>query len=291
MIRVKNEQRDLGVTADDPTGGTVGGSAGGLGRHDVAGGPGVSPAQARQRFRAGLQVPTSGWAPGYAQANMLAVPAAYAFDVLLFATRNPRACPVLDVTDPGDHRTTLARDADLRTDLPAYRVFSGGEMVAEVTDARPYWRDDLVTFLTGCSFSFEHALTRAGIGVRHTELGRNVPMYVTARPCRPAGRIGGQLVVSMRPVAAADVSRAVGITARYAASHGAPVHVGAPADLGITDLAVPDFGDPPQLRDGELPLFWACGVTLQLAVMRSRLPLAITHAPGHMFISDQPDEQ
>lgn len=251
----------------------------------------TGPAAARQRFRAGLRVPTSGWAPGYAQANLLAVPAEHAFDVLLFATRNPQACPVLDVTDAGGHRTALAPDADLRTDLPAYRVYADGELTAEVTDARPYWRDDLVTFLTGCSFSFEHALARAGIGVRHTDLGRNVPMYVTGRRCRPAGRVGGDLVVSMRPVAAADVPRAVEITARHQRSHGAPVHIGLPADLGIADLDTPDYGDPPQVRAGELPVFWACGVTLQRAVMQSRLPYAVTHAPGHMFVSDQPDER
>lgn len=246
----------------------------------------IAPGEARRRFRAGLQVPTSGWASGHAQANLLAVPAAYAYDVLLFANRNPRACPVLDVTDPGAHRTALAGDADLRTDLPAYRLYADGEMTAEVTDVRPHWRDDLVTFLTGCSFSFEAALTRAGIPVRHTDLGRNVPMYITNRPCRPAGRIGGELVVSMRPVVAADIARAVAITGRQEASHGAPVHVGMPADLGITNLDTPDYGDPPQVRDGELPVFWACGVTLQRAVMQSRLPFAITHAPGHMLICD-----
>lgn len=250
----------------------------------------MSPAEARARFRAGL-VPetTSGWCPGYAQANLLIVPRDAAFDTLLFAQRNPVACPVLEVTDPGDpHPRGLASDADLRTDLPAYRVYEHGEQVAEVTDITGRWRDDLVSFLIGCSFTFEAALQAAGVPVRHIDQGRNVPMYVTDRPCRPAGRLSGPLVVSMRPIPGGLVARAIEVCAGFPTMHGPPVHVGDPAALGIADLSRPDFGgEPVAMEPGDVPVFWACGVTPQAVVMASKPPLAITHSPGRMFITDR----
>src|SRR5690242_5112190 len=226
--------------------------------------PAADPAAARELFRAGLRVPTAGWAPGYAQANLIAVPAEYAGDMRLFAERNPKPCPVLDVTAPGSWRTALAGGADLRTDLPAYRVWRDGALAAEVTDATPYWRHDLVAFLIGCSFTFESALRAAGVPLRHVERGVNVPMYVTDRDCVPAGRFRGPLVVSMRPVPADLVGTAVAVTARYPDVHGAPVHAGDPAGLGIADLARPDLGDATDVGPGEVPVFWACGVTPQL---------------------------
>ncbi|GAA4666337.1 MULTISPECIES: putative hydro-lyase [Amycolatopsis] len=249
----------------------------------------ADPADARARFRAGHRVPTAGWAPGYAQANLIAVPRDWAYDVLLFAQRNPKPCPVLDVTDPGSPRTALAGDADLRTDLPAYRVWLDGELADEPDEVTGYWRDDLVAFLIGCSFTFEAPLLAAGIDVRHISAGTNVPMYRTNRPCRPAGRLRGPMVVSMRPVPADRVADAVRISGRFPSVHGAPVHVGEPAALGIADLATPDFGDPVEIRPGEVPVFWACGVTPQAAITASRPPFAITHAPGHMFVTDVPD--
>ncbi len=251
----------------------------------------TSPKAAREQFREGLRVPTSGWLPGYVQANLIAVPRDYAYDVLLFAHRNPKPCPILDVTDPGSPHTVLAPGADLRTDLPAYRVFRDGTLVDEVGDATGYWRDDLVTFLIGCSFSFDGALAEAGITPRHVEQDSNVPMYVTNRQCRSAGRMHGPLVVSMRPVPAALVSRAVEVTGRYPDTHGTPVHVGEPEALGITDIDRPDFGDAVAIRDDELPVFWACGVTPQAAVMESCPPFAISHSPGHMFITDRRDSE
>jgi uncharacterized protein YcsI (UPF0317 family) len=247
------------------------------------------PARARQRFRDGLRVPTAGWAPGHAQANLIALPRAYAYDMLLFAQRNPKPCPVLDVTEPGDPTTVLAPGADLRTDLPAYRIWREGECVAEVGDATPYWRDDLVAVLIGCSFTFEQALVEAGVPVRHLDECRNVPMFRTSVPCRPAGALSGPMVVSMRPVPAPLVAVAVQVTARYPAVHGAPVHVGNPAALGIGDLSRPDFGDPVTVTDDDVPVFWACGVTPQAAVMASRPEFAISHAPGHMFVTDIPN--
>lgn len=241
--------------------------------------------------RQGVARPTAGLAPGFTQCNMISLPRDWAWDFLLYAQRNPKPCPVLDVTDPGSHRSVLAPDADLRSDLPLYRVWRDGVMVDEIPDATEAWaeRPDLVTFLIGCSFTFEGPLQQAGIEIRHIAQGCNVPMFLTDRECRPAGRLHGRLVVSMRPIPAGRVAEAAMISGRTPAVHGAPIHVGQPDALGIADLGRPDFGDPVQIRDGEVPVFWACGVTPQAALMASKPPFAITHAPGHMFVTDIPD--
>lgn len=250
-----------------------------------------SPAALRAACRAGWVDPTAGHAAGFTQANLIALPKDWAWDFLLFAQRNPKPCPVLDVTEPGSAVTALAPDADLRRDLPLYRIWRNGALAEEVADAGAAWaeHEDLVAFLIGCSFTFETPLVEAGIEIRHVAQGCNVPMYRTNRPCRPAGRLSAPLVVSMRPIPAERVADTVTISGRYPAVHGAPVHVGAPEALGIADLARPDFGDPVEVRDGEIPVFWACGVTPQAAVMASGVPFAITHAPGHMFVTDIPD--
>ncbi|HET6654233.1 MAG TPA: putative hydro-lyase [Nocardioides sp.] len=248
----------------------------------------MTPAEARARFRDGLVTPTAGWCPGWAQANLLALPRDLAYDFLLFAQRNPKPCPVLDVLDAGAVSGPLL-DGDIRTDLPAYRVYVDGEQVEETTDVTSWWREDLVSFLIGCSFTFEAALVEAGVPVRHVEEGVNVPMYRTSRRCRPAGAISGPLVVSMRPVPAEQVADAVTVTARYPAVHGAPVHIGDPSALGIDDLDKPDYGDAVEVRAGEVPVFWGCGVTPQAAVVESRPSLAIAHAPGHMLVTDARD--
>lgn len=248
-----------------------------------------SPVEARSAFRSGVVATTAGQAPGFVQANLVAVPRADAADFLLFTKRNPKPCPVLDVTEPGAPSTSLAPGADLRTDLPRYRVWRDGELTEEPTEVGHVWRDDLVTFLIGCSFTFEAALAEARIPLRHIEQGRIVPMYVTNRECRPAGRLGGPMVVSMRPIPADRVATAVRVTARVPAVHGAPVHFGAPDVLGIDDLDKPDFGEPVDIHPGEVPVFWACGVTPQAALIRSRVPFAITHAPAHMLITDARD--
>ncbi|MDO5710341.1 MAG: putative hydro-lyase [Micrococcales bacterium] len=254
-------------------------------RRDVAD---LTPAAARARFRDGQLTTTSGWCAGWTQANVIALPRDLAFDFLLFAQRNPKPCPVLDVFEPGEVGGELL-DGDIRTDVPAYRVYERGRLVAEPTDVRDRWREDLVTFLLGCSFTFEHPLQEAGIPVRHIDAGRNVPMYTTNRPCRPTQRLSGPLVVSMRAIPADRVADAVRITSRYPGVHGAPVQVGDPAGLGVEDLARPDFGDPPVIQEGDLPVFWACGVTPQAMVMATRPELAICHAPGHMLITDRRD--
>ncbi|MEC3975275.1 putative hydro-lyase [Amycolatopsis sp. H20-H5] len=247
------------------------------------------PAEARALFRQGAASPTTGWAAGFTQTNLIAVPADWAYDVLLFCQRNPRPCPVLDVSDPGDPATRLAPGADLRTDLPRYRVWENGELTGEISDASALWREDLVAFSIGCSFTFETALAAEGVPLRHVEQGRNVAMYVTNRQCVPAGRLHGPPVVSMRQIPAGRVADAVRITGAMPAVHGAPVHVGDPRELGIEDLACPDFGDPVEAKPGDVPVFWACGVTPQAALMASRPPFAITHAPGYMFVSDKLD--
>lgn len=248
-----------------------------------------TPARARKHYRDGLVVPTTGWAAGFTQANIVILPRDWAFDMLLFGQRNPRPVPLLDVTDPGATCSVLAPGADLRTDLPLYRVWRDGELVDEPTDVTDLWRDDLVTFLIGCSFSFETALTDAGVPIRNIEQGRNVSMYRTGIQCRPAGRLSGPLVVSMRPIPSRQIVTAVQVTGRMPQVHGAPVHIGTPEALGITDLSAPDFGDPVEVQDGDVPVFWACGVTPQAALMASHPPFAITHAPGHMLLTDIPD--
>jgi uncharacterized protein YcsI (UPF0317 family) len=236
--------------------------------------------------------PTAGLCPGYTQANLVALPEADAFDFLRFCVANPKPCPVLDVTDPGSPEPAqMAPGADLRTDVPRYRVFRDGELVDEPPDAREVWRDDLVAFLIGCSFTFERALLAEDLPVRHIDQGVNVPMYRTSVDCTPAGRFSGPLVVSMRPMTPAQAIRATQITSRYGPVHGAPVHVGEPSELGIADLSAPDYGDPVEVRDGEVPVFWACGVTPQAVAVASRPSLMITHAPGHMFVTDARDER
>ena len=220
---------------------------------------------------------------------MIVLPDEAAAEFSEFARRNPGPCPLLDVTSSGSWRTRLAPGADLRTDLPAYRVWQDGACMAEPAEVTSWWRDDLVAFLTGCSFTFERALTSAGVPVRHVDQGSNVAMYVTNRACEPAGRFRGPLVVSMRPVPANLVATAAAVTARYPTAHGAPVHAGDPSVLGIADLSRPDFGDAVQLLPGDVPVFWACGVTPQAAIEAARVPFAITHAPGHMLITDVPE--
>ena len=231
--------------------------------------------------------PTSGLAAGYTQANVVILPREYAFDFLLFCERNSRPCPVIDVGESGVVAPpTAGPTADIRSEIPRYRIYRHGELEREADHIRDVYTDDMVTFLLGCSFTFEQDLLDSGIPVRHIELDRNVPMYVTNRECHPAGIFSGPMVVSMRPIPERLVEKASQITARYRRAHGAPVHVGDPGALGIADLQKVDFGDPPEIRAGEVPVFWACGVTPQMALRRARPSLVITHAPGYMFITD-----
>jgi len=227
---------------------------------------------------------------GHAQANLAILPAKQAMDFLVFANRNPKPCPIIEVFEPGRPEPVYsAPGADIRTDLPKYRVYRRGHLEEERSDIVDLWQDDFVSFLIGCSFSFEKALLDAGVPVRHIELGRNVPMYITNIQCRPAGIFHGPMVVSMRPIPGGAVARAVEVTAAMHAVHGAPIHVGSPEAIGITDINRPDFGDSVPIRNGEIPVFWACGVTPQAAALAAKPEIMITHAPGHMFITDVRD--
>jgi uncharacterized protein YcsI (UPF0317 family) len=230
---------------------------------------------------------TAGLARGYVQGNVCILPREYAADFRLFCERNPKPCPLLAMSEPGDPRLpSLGDDLDIRTDVPAYRIFREGRLEKETANILELWRDDLVSFVLGCSFSFEEALMDAGLRLRYVEQGRNVPMYRTSIDTAPAGRFRGKLVVSMRPFKPADAIRAIEITSRYPRVHGSPVHLGDPTMIGIADLKKPWAGDPTEVRDDELPLFWACGITPQSVLLEARPSLCITHAPGHMLVTD-----
>ena len=247
------------------------------------------PVRLRARIRAGgITGSTAGLAPGFVQANLAILPGALADDFALYCERNPRPCPLLARTALGDARLPeLGAGLDLRTDLPRYREYRDGRLVAEHDDITALWRVDLVGFALGCSFSFEEALVEAGIRLRHYDEGRNPAMYRTTLATAPAGPFSGPMVVSMRPIAERDVDRAIEITGRYPRVHGAPIHCGDPAALGIADLARSDFGDPGEVRAGEVACFWACGVTPQVAIEAARPDLCLTHAPGSMLITDR----
>jgi uncharacterized protein YcsI (UPF0317 family) len=253
--------------------------------------PEISPKELRQFIRnREWTIPTSGAAKGYLQANLVMLPREEAFNFLLFCVRNPKPCPVLDVLEPGQTEPTIAPGADLRTDLPRYCIFVNGQLKEEVEDVSTVFNENMVSFLLGCSFSFENAMLAAGLPIRNLEENKNVSMYITRIPCQPAGSFSSSLVVTMRPMTPEQAIRAVQVTTRFHLTHGAPVHIGSPEAIGIKDLNRPQFGDPVTIQDGEIPVFWACGVTSQLAATSAALPLVITHAPGHMFVSDLHDE-
>ncbi len=242
----------------------------------------------RRRIRGGEIVGhTSGLAAGKLQCNLAILPEAYALDFLRFCQRNPKPCPLVGVGDTGNPALpTLGRNIDIRTDVPKYRVFRDGELSGEYTEIGDLWRDDLVTVALGCSFTFENALIRDGIPLRHVDQGSNVSMFRTDIDLQPAGPFAGKMVVTMRPIPADKIERAAEISARFPQAHGGPIAVGDPEAIGITDLGTPDYGDPIAIKDGEVPVFWACGVTPQNVLSAANLPICITHAPGHMLITD-----
>jgi len=246
------------------------------------------PRELRRAIRTGKHsTHTAGLAPGYVQGNVCILPQEYAEDFLAFCRANPKPCPLLCVSEPGEAQLpTLGEDLDIRSDVPRYRVFRDGVLTDEVFDLREHWRSDLVTFVLGCSFSFEEALMEAGLPLRYVEQGRNVPMYRTNIDTVPAGPFRGKLVVSMRPFKPADAIRAIEITSRYPRAHGAPLHIGRPELIGIADLGRPWAGDTTEVREDELPVFWACGITPQSVVLEARPSLCITHSPGHMLVTD-----
>ncbi len=247
----------------------------------------IQPQALRLSAREGrFNGPTSGHAAGFLQANLMIVPQSHAFDFLLFCQRNPKPCPLIEVLEPGAMEPKCAPGANIATDIPGYRIYRDGELAGERDNVLDLWQGDFVSFLIGCSFSFEDAVAQAGIPLRHVEQGCNVAMYRTSLPCQPAGPFQGEMVVSMRPIKSRDVAKVVEISGRFDVAHGAPVHIGNPGAIGIADLARPDYGDAVRIEDDEVPVFWACGVTPQWVAQKSRLPLCITHAPGKMFVTD-----
>lgn len=250
------------------------------------------PGEIRRRCRNGsFTGTTAGLAAGYTQANLVILPGKYASEFTEFCRLNPKPCPLIEVTDKGSFQPLKsAPGADLRTDLPLYKIYRNGKLTEETVDIKKLWKDDFVSFLLGCSFTFEHALENAGIPIRHIEEKCIVPMYRTNIDCIPASRFKGKLIVSMRPVPKDRVADTIEITNRYLFSHGAPVHCGNPEKIGIIDLQKTDYGNPVTIKKNEIPLFWACGVTPQEAILEAKPEIAITHAPGHMFVTDLKDE-
>jgi uncharacterized protein YcsI (UPF0317 family) len=243
----------------------------------------------RRRIRSGYWTgPTAGLAPGFVQGNVVILPRDWAEDFERFCRANAKACPILAISEPGSPALpTLGADIDMRHDLPRYRVYRDGVLAVEPTDVADLWRDDLVTFVIGCSFTFEHPLIEAGIPLRHVREGRNVAMYKTSLATIPAGRWQGPTVVSMRPLTPENAARAAEISSRFPDMHGGPLHGGDPAAIGIRDIARPDYGDPVSIEPGEIPVFWACGVTPQAAIELVRPPFCLTHAPGCMLVTDR----
>ena len=246
------------------------------------------PAKVRELIREGkITGPTAGMCAGYAQANLAVMPKDLAYDFLLFTQRNPKSCPILEVSDVGSRELKyIAKGADIARDIPKYRVYEKGVLTGEYTDVSDFWREDLVSFLIGCSFSFEADLLDNGVPVRHIEEGRNVPMFMTNIPCVPAGVFHGNMVVSMRPMPYDQIVKSVLVTGDMPKVHGAPIHIGDPSVIGIKDVMKPDFGDSVTINPGEVPVFWPCGVTPQSVVMNVKPEFVITHAPGHMLITD-----
>lgn len=250
------------------------------------------PEEVWEKIRKGeITGQTSGMCNGFAQANLVIMPEKYARDFEEFAKKNPKPCPLLEVIHGSRFVKDMGEGANILTDIPKYRIFRDGKLVEEVADATPYWTDDMVVFLIGCSFSFEEALMKAGIDVRHISMGRNVPMFRTKVMTEPAGPFKGELVVSMRPMTPEDAQKADEITGRFPNVHGAPVNIGEPEKLGIADVMQPDYGDPVDFKPGEIPVFWGCGVTPQSVIEHAKLPLVITHAPGHMFITNMKNDE
>lgn len=247
----------------------------------------ASPKEVRELIREGkITSPTAGMCGGYAQANLVILPKDYAEEFRTFAKNNPKPCPILEVLDGSPLTKHMGLEGNILTDIPKYNIYKNGVLTDTVTNASKYWEEGFAGFLIGCSFSFEEALIKAGVEVRHITMNCNVPMYKTNIPCTPAGRFEGPVVVSMRPMPPEQVQLAYEVTGKFPKVHGAPIHHGNPADIGIKDINQPDYGDAVEIHPGEVPVFWACGVTPQAAITQAKPPIVITHAPGHMFITD-----
>ena len=235
--------------------------------------------------------PTSGVAKGYAQANLVILPKKYALDFMIFAQRNPKPCPIIDILEPGEITPPRSKGADIREDIPKYRIYREGVLASEEEDIRDLWQEDFVSFLLGCSFTFESALLDEGIAIKHMEQSKNVAMYQTKIPCEKGGIFEGNMVVSMRPFKGKDLTKVIQITSNFPEVHGAPIHIGNPEEIGIKDINKPEYGDPISIEKDEIPVFWACGVTPQLVALKAKPKIMITHAPGYMFVTDIKNEE
>ena len=253
----------------------------------------LNPAKARDLIRSNnWKSSTAGISLGFAQANFICLPKKFSFEFITFCQRNSIACPILEIIEPGQTSPSLvAKKSDLRTDLPKYLIYKRGELIDEVTDIMSFWNDDLVSILLGCSFTVDNSLLKAGIPIRHIEQGSSDSMYITNIECHRSGSFYGKLIVSMRPIPKSLVKKAVNISSQYILAHGEPIQIGSPKAIGIKDISKPDYGDPVPVNDGEIPVFWACGVTSQLAVLKANVEFFICHKPGHMFITDLTDNQ
>lgn len=252
----------------------------------------MDAATIRERIRSGdHQGTTSGISGDKVQANVVILPRKYAFDFLLFAMRNKKAVPIIEVLEDGRYESVYAKGSDVRTDVPKYNIYRYGELIETVDEVESYWQDDFVTFLIGCSFTFEQAIMDGGIDIKHIKEGKNVAMYKTDIPAEPAGLFHGQAVVSMRPFKKEDIDDVIAITERFPDMHGGPVHVGEPGEIGIANMKDPDYGEAIDIADDEVPVFWACGVTPQNVALNAKPEIMITHLPGHMFITDINNEE
>jgi len=252
----------------------------------------MHPEDFRKEVRRGKWLgPTAGIASGYAQANLVILPKREALDFMIFAQRNPKACPVIDVLEAGVTEAPSARGSDIRRDIPRYRIYQKGKGFQEVSSLENFWREDFVSFLLGCSFTFESELIKQGIPMKHIDLGKNVSMYQTTIPCRSAGNLSGNMVVSMRPIKSSQIAKAVEISGKYPEVHGSPIHIGNPKSIGINTIETPDYGEEVPIEGDEIPVFWPCGVTPQSVLKNSGVELFITHAPGHMFVTDIKNEE
>ncbi|MEM9062426.1 MAG: putative hydro-lyase [Pseudomonadota bacterium] len=234
---------------------------------------------------------TAGFAPGNLQANLAILGDGFADEFHEFCRINAQPCPLVGVSGRGDPRMPMLGDIDIRTDIPSYNIYRHGTLEGSVPDISELWTDDMVAFALGCSFTFERALADAGIRMKHIEQNRTVPMYKTNIALKSVGPFSGGMVVSMRPIPRDQVDLAISVTSQYPHAHGAPVHVGEGDAIGVGDIGAPDWGETAEFGEGDVAVFWACGVTPQNVLTEARPPICITHTPGRMLVTDITEDE
>ena len=248
----------------------------------------LSAFELRQIFRSGeYQGTTAGLAGGNLQCNLVVLPIDYAEDFSKFCAANPVPCPLLSRSDLGSAIfNDLGESIDIRFDLPSYYVYREGKFSQIVSNLEELWNDEMCAFTIGCSFTFENVLQDIGISLRHIEQGTTVPMFKTSLKCKQAGPFYGEVVVSMRPIKRQDIEKVYDVCSDFPLAHGQPIHFGDPGEIGINKLDTPQWGVAVPIQADEVPVFWGCGVTTQVAVQNARPPVSFTHAPGAMLITD-----